>query len=386
MIRILHLIFLFSTFGLSAQSFEIGRTTITFIDASRGNRSIASEIYYPANSAGINVPVVSTTSESFPVLSFGHGFLMSWDAYQNIWEALVPQGYIMIFPKTEGGASPSHLEFGKDLAFVISQMALLNLNSSSIFYNRVSDKSALMGHSMGGGAAFLAVQFSNEIDAILTLAAAETNPSAIAAAGNLTIPALVIAGTNDCVTPTNTNQLPMYNALNSQCKSYISITGGSHCQMANYNLFCSIGESTCSPSPTISRTEQHQLLNPSMLYWLDYQLKSNCSAGDSFQQLLASSVGISTINNCEYCALNILELNERELFKAYPNPFQNEIRISAFPDQLLKIECYNMHAELVFKDTISAFTRINTEDWASGIYFIKCTDQKHKVSVFKLVK
>jgi pimeloyl-ACP methyl ester carboxylesterase len=386
MIRILHLILLFLAFGMSAQSFEIGRTTITFIDASRGNRSIASEIYYPANSAGINVPVVSTTSESFPVLSFGHGFLMSWDAYQNIWEALVPQGYIMIFPKTEGGASPSHLEFGKDLSFVIGQMALLNLNSSSIFYNRISDKSALMGHSMGGGAAFLAVQFSNEIDAILTLAAAETNPSAITAAGNLTIPALVIAGTNDCVTPTNTNQLPMYNVLNSECKSYISITGGNHCQMANYNLFCSIGESTCSPSPTISRTEQHQLLNPSMLYWLDYQLKSNCSAGDSFQQLLTSSVGISTVNNCEYCALNILELNESELFKAYPNPFQNEIRISAFPNQLLKIECYNMHAELVYKEAISAFTRINTEDWASGIYFIKCTDQKHKVSVFKLVK
>jgi pimeloyl-ACP methyl ester carboxylesterase len=386
MIRILHLILLFLAFGMSAQSFEIGRTTITFIDASRGNRSIASEIYYPANSAGINVPVVSTTSESFPVLSFGHGFLMSWDAYQNIWEALVPQGYIMIFPKTEGGASPSHLEFGKDLSFVIGQMALLNLNSSSIFYNRISDKSALMGHSMGGGAAFLAVQFSNEIDVILTLAAAETNPSAITAAGNLTIPALVIAGTNDCVTPTNTNQLPMYNVLNSECKSYISITGGNHCQMANYNLFCSIGESTCSPSPTISRTEQHQLLNPSMLYWLDYQLKSNCSAGDSFQQLLTSSVGISSVNNCEYCALNILELNESELFKAYPNPFQNEIRISAFPNQLLKIECYNMHAELVYKEAISAFTRINTEDWASGIYFIKCTDQKHKVSVFKLVK
>ena len=386
MIRILHLILLFLAFGMSAQSFEIGRTTITFSDASRGNRSIASEIYYPANSAGINVPVVSTTSESFPVLSFGHGFLMSWDAYQNIWEALVPQGYIMIFPKTEGGASPSHLEFGKDLSFVIGQMALLNLNSSSIFYNRISDKSALMGHSMGGGAAFLAVQFSNEIDAILTLAAAETNPSAITAAGNLTIPALVIAGTNDCVTPTNTNQLPMYNVLNSECKTYISITGGNHCQMANYNLFCSIGESTCSPSPTISRTEQHQLLNPSMLYWLDYQLKSNCSAGDSFQQLLTSSVGISSVNNCEYCALNILELNESELFKAYPNPFQNEIRISAFPNQLLKIECYNMHAELVYKEAISAFTRINTEDWASGIYFIKCTDQKHKVSVFKLVK
>lgn len=384
--RNLHYILLFSTIVTLAQSFEIGRTSITFIDASRGNRSIASEIYYPANASGINVPVVSTTSEAFPVLSFGHGFLMSWDAYQNIWEALVPQGYIMIFPKTEGGASPSHLEFGKDLAFVISQMTILNQNSSSIFYNRISEKSSVMGHSMGGGAAFLAVQFSNEIDAILTLAAAETNPSAISAAANLTIPALVIAGANDCVTPTNSNQLPIYNALNSECKSYISITGGSHCQMANYNLFCSIGESTCSPSPAISRTAQHQLLNSSMLNWLNYQMKSNCSAGNSFQQLLTSSIGISSMNSCEYCTLNILELNESELFKVYPNPFQNEIRISALPDQLLMIECYNMHAELVFKETISGFTRIKTELWASGIYFIKCTDQKHKVSVFKLIK
>ena len=146
---ILILLFLLNN-NLFAQPFQIGHTTLTFIDTSRNNRNIATEVYYPADVAGNNVPVTTANLNKFPVLIFGHGFGMTWDAYQNIWEALVPQGYIMIFPKTEGGASPSHLEFGKDLAFVINQMSLLNLNSSSIFYNRISDKSALMGHSMGG--------------------------------------------------------------------------------------------------------------------------------------------------------------------------------------------------------------------------------------------
>jgi hypothetical protein len=51
---------------------------------------------------------------------------------------------------------------------------------------------------MGGGSSFLAVQYNPAITAIANLAAAETNPSAIAAAANITIPALVIAGANDC--------------------------------------------------------------------------------------------------------------------------------------------------------------------------------------------
>ena len=28
---------------------------------------------------------------------------MEWSAYQNLWEEIVPKGYIMVFPKTEMG-------------------------------------------------------------------------------------------------------------------------------------------------------------------------------------------------------------------------------------------------------------------------------------------
>ena len=179
---------------VNAQTYQIGHTTLTFVDASRSNRSIATEIYYPADVAGDNVPMTTQNSIQFPSLVFGHGFVMTWDAYQNFWQALVPNGYIMAFPKTEGSFSPSHLEYGKDLAFVIGQMNLQGTQVSSIFYNRVSTMNAVIGHSMGGGASFLATPFDSNIKTIVNFAAAETNPSAVTAAADISIPALIFSG------------------------------------------------------------------------------------------------------------------------------------------------------------------------------------------------
>ena len=56
--------------------YEVGHATITFTDPSRGNRGIPTEIYYPADAAGEDVPLASGL-ESFPVVTFGHGYLMS---------------------------------------------------------------------------------------------------------------------------------------------------------------------------------------------------------------------------------------------------------------------------------------------------------------------
>ena len=91
-----------------AQTFPIGHTTITFNDPTRTGgfgsgggtgRQIQSEIYYPGTTSGEDVNLASGT---FPVLIVGHGFVMAWDAYQNLWEEFVPRGYIMVFPRTEG--------------------------------------------------------------------------------------------------------------------------------------------------------------------------------------------------------------------------------------------------------------------------------------------
>ena len=139
---------------IEAQPFDIGHTTIDFYDSDR-NRNVQTEIYYPADSQGENVLIAAG---SYPIIIFGHGFLMSWDSYQNFWTELVPHGYVICFPTTEMSISPSHEDFGLDLRFVSTQMHLENDDSNSMFFNSFAQETGLMGHSMGGGASFLAAE------------------------------------------------------------------------------------------------------------------------------------------------------------------------------------------------------------------------------------
>ena len=281
-----------------AQPYAIGSTTITFIDPSRSNRAIETDIYYPALSAGSNTAIAGVAGDRFPVVAFGHGFVMTVDAYQNIWSALVPNGYIVALPKTEGGFAPSHTNFGRDLAFVISELQQAGSTSGNFFFKKIAKTSAVMGHSMGGGAATLAVQYNPAITAHAGLAPAETNPSASAAAQGVTIPSLIFAGGNDCVTPAAQHSRLIYDNLSSSCKTYINITGGSHCQFANSNFNCSFGELTCSPSAAISRAVQQAKVNQYLLQWFDFRLKGDCQDWYSLQGDLSADASVTFSQTC----------------------------------------------------------------------------------------
>lgn len=383
------LFLIFSTMPAWSQPFAIGHTTINFIDVSRGNRSIATEIYYPADSNGDNVPLTATTTQSFPTLTFGHGFVMTWDAYQNLWEALVPKGFIMAFPKTEGGLSPSHGEFGKDLAFVSSQIFNLGMLSSSQFFNRVSVMNAVMGHSMGGGAAFLAPQHNPNIKSIVTLAAAETNPSAVAAANNILLPSLVIAGANDCVTPPGANQVAMYNSLVSACKTYVEIAGGSHCQMANSNFLCNFGEATCTPSPTISRDEQHLVLEDYLILWLEAQLKADCTSGSNFNSLINSDSRVTFQKNCLQCeALDTAVFQNSAEITIYPNPFSCQLNIYNSDMKAFDLRIYDNAARILYakKRTTVEQDYLDTTLLTSGIYFYEIIMEDGLILTGKIIK
>jgi len=300
----LFLLLIFCSLGVFSQS-PIGHTTLTFNDPNRtggfgsgggSGRQIQTEIYYPASSTGTNTPVANG---AFPVIVFGHGFAMSWDAYNDIWEHIVPRGYIMAFVRTEGSLipSPSHSDFGLDLSLVAQKM--LDLQTTSVlFQNHIYPKVGVMGHSMGGGASFLAASNNSNIQALIGLAPAETTPSAIAVAPNVLVPSMVFSGSSDGVTPPAQNHIPMFDGITSMCKSFVSITGGGHCYFANANFNCDFGESTSSTGISISRTQQQTttfiLLDP----WLDFHLKDNCSAYELFQTALTSTTGINGQTTC----------------------------------------------------------------------------------------
>jgi predicted dienelactone hydrolase len=274
----------------------IGHTQITYTDPLRANRAIQTEIYYPAATASDDVPVSAGT---YPVIVFGHGFVMVWSAYQNIWEALVPEGYIVAFPRTEGNISPNHAEFGADLAFLTGKLQSESAtNTASLFYGHVNSRSAIMGHSMGGGSSFLAAAGNTSITTMITLAAANTNPSSITAAAQVTVPSLVIAGEFDCVAPPVQHQVPMYDSLTAACKAYVQIDGGGHCYFAESNFNCSFGEGTCTPNPTISRIQQQDATQDIAILWLAYYLKDDCQAWTRFSDSLAQSGRITGQMSC----------------------------------------------------------------------------------------
>lgn len=292
-------------FNFAFAQFAIGHTTITFNDPARTGgygsgggpgRQIQTEIYYPGISNGDDVAVVNG---QFPIIVFGHGFAMTWSAYQNIWEELVPLGYVIAFPRTEGSIfpSPSHGDFGLDLVIVEEKLSALNANAASIFYNKLTDKSAIMGHSMGGGSSILAAANNANITTVIGLAPAETTPSAITQASQVTVPALIFTADQDFVTPSADHHLPIYNGLNAACKYYINILGGAHCYYANANLNCDFGESSSGGNITITREYQQEIMFSYLIPWLDMYLKEKC-ARNVFEVDLLSDSDVTFLSAC----------------------------------------------------------------------------------------
>ncbi len=279
--------------AMPASALSVGHRQVTFVDPARANRAVLTEVYYPADAAGDGVPVAAG---EFPVVSFGHGYLMPWSAYGSLWTALVPEGYIVALPRTEGSLFPSHAEFGRDLAFVATSLQAAGGDAGSPFFGHVAATAAVMGHSMGGGASVLAIAGAPGITAVANLAAAETNPSAVAAAAGVTAPALVLAGELDCVAPPATHQQPIYAGLASACKTYVSVTGGSHCQFADANSTCSLGEGGCAAG--VTRAAQQATVLRYLSPWLAWVLKSDTAAWAEFQALRANDAAITSEQSC----------------------------------------------------------------------------------------
>lgn len=176
------------------------------------------KLYYPAEATGDNQPFAGEDGTRYPAFVFGHGFTISIGNYSYLGNFLAERGFIVAMVDTEGGFLPNHTNFGKDLAYVTDRLQADGATPSSPLFGRIGEKTAVGGHSMGGGATYLAVQYSANISALVTFAAANTNPSSIDAAANITLPSMVVAASNDKVAPPSSNQGPIFTALASPCK------------------------------------------------------------------------------------------------------------------------------------------------------------------------
>jgi len=369
----------------------VGHTTVTFNDPTRSGgfgsgggpgRQIQTEIYYPATTAGDN-----TTAEAgqFPVVIFGHGFLMGWDAYDNIWNKLVEKGYIVALPRTEGGLSPSHNDFGLDLALLVSKMQGLNTAVGSPLMGHVAAPTAVGGHSMGGGASVLAAGAPG-VSAHFALAPAETTPSAIAAAAQVTVPSVIFSGSGDGVTPPAQHQIPIYNALVSTCKYHITISGGGHCYFANTSLTCDLGELLTIDNVTISREAQHQVTFEFLVPWLEFWLSGFSQGIADINLGLTNNPGVTVNQSC----INPLGTEETAAFRGFvvfPNPAQAIVEIRHGQDTPCRVQVMDFSGRVLSDSPLTASVHtIDISGLTPGVYVLRIENARGQASHHRVVK
>jgi len=404
------LLTIFSLLSLThfGQTFPVGHMSINFKDATRtggysisggittsttSGRDVGTEVYYPATTAGNNQPVANG---QFPVVVFGHGFVMGWDSYDNIYNELASKGYIVLLPRTEGSASPTHAEFGADLKFLAN--AGMGLNSVSTptslvsFNGKVSQKSAIGGHSMGAGSSYLGAASNTSITCLFNCAAATTNPSSINSASLITVPTLVISGARDCVADT-TVQNSHYNALASSVKFHVILKQLTHCDFGNGSNFnCTFGQGTSGCGNQVSNSLAFPRYMNYLQNFLDNQLKNDCSAGQRFMDSVNTNsslrAGVKKQGSivCVTTGLN----NSNDILNAniFPNPAFDEITIkfSTELNEPAQIQLFDIAGRVVLEQPIAKNeSTLNIESLERGSYIIVFR-QKQKVSYHKLIK
>lgn len=297
----LTLILLFCTIVDSFGQTMVGTQDLTITDPTRqdcglfgcSDRQIGFDIYYPSSNGGTNGAIIPG---EYPFISFGHGFNMATSEFSIWYNALASSGYIIALPRTEGGLTPSHEDFAIDLALLVRWFGQTSSDPTSFFFDTYNTKSAIMGHSMGGGCTFTAGTLGVPPTTLVTLAAVETNGvSAIASAALLKIPTLTIAGSADCVATSGQSAGAPIDIFNNHAPepyhAYVEIYGASHCQfgIASFGSICTLGEIGCAGFMPIA--EQHAQMFRSALPWLDFYLRDNCQSWLDFR---AHAVGGDT--------------------------------------------------------------------------------------------
>jgi dienelactone hydrolase len=404
-----------------AQPFPVGRMTINFKDASRTGgsaasatitvptggtgRSIGTQMFYPATTAGNNT---SAATGQFPVVVFGHGFVMAASDYTNVANRLASLGYIVALPRTENEGPipfpiPDHAQFAADIAFLASAVQTLNtttITSLSSFNGKVTNKSAIGGHSMGAGCAYIGAQNNTTLTCLFNMAAATSNTasatnSSTAGAGLVTVPTLVISGEKDNVADT-TVQNNHYNPTASAIKFHVIIKDVTHCDFGNGTSgTCTIGQAACSGAGCNATMFARYMsyLEP----FLDNLLKNDCAAGNTFMSLIqnpsADRVGRKITGTLACTTTGIQNHNFNQQFSIYPNPTEGKLDI-AFHTEIksaVLFELYDISGRLVLTSTQNIDNsaemkkELNLENLDNGSYILYVRQNEFKTA-YKIIK
>ncbi len=396
-----------------AQTYQVGHMSINFKDPSRSGgfsisggiqmpgtgRDIGTEIYYPSTTAGNNVALAVG---QFPVVVIGHGFVMTYDNYDNIYNQLASLGYIVALPRTEGSFSPSHLDFAKDISLLSDQVMQLNTvntpTSLAVFNGKVKQRSAIGGHSMGAGCSMVGAQNNTTISALFNMATATSNTagvSSLAGASLVTVPTLILSGERDCVADTNVQNSHFANITASQ-KFHVILKALTHCDFGNgASTNCNLGQTVSGCPNTISNSLALTRYMNYLVPFLNKTLKDSCAEGQRFMDSVNTNsslrAGMKRQGSLSCNPANIMEDQSLGGVKLYPNPAKDVVFVEFEghrSDFILELsDVYGrIITRLVERNNDEQHKlSINTEQLPSGMYILKVS-QANRQRIVKISK
>ena len=348
--------------AVCAAGAQVGTWDWTLVDADRGGREIPVTAHYPAATSGAEA---TPLEGPFPTIVFGHGFVMAGSDYGSLIDAWVAEDFVVIAVNTEGGIAPDHEAFGLDLAYVAAAAA----TELTPLVGALDERVAIGGHSMGGGAAWLAAA-GGQADAVFGLAPAETNPSAIAAAASVQIPALILSGSEDAVTPPAQHHIPIYDATASACKAFVTLDAGSHCGYADGGSLCDLGELFFSG---MSRPRQQEITAQLVGAWLAHWL--NGAPWSDFEQATAADFSIETS-----CAVGV-SASASLGTAVFPNPFRSSVQVRGLAPGV-EVVVVDARGRMLWSGLAACPLVLDTQDWPVGMAILRTADGE----VIKLFK
>ena len=215
----------------------------TVHDPARPARHVAAAAIGPAEPVG-----------PCPLLVLGHATMTPWTHYRYLAEPLAAAGWLVLLPDTENGLVADQAALAADM-LLLADLARERPGDLPADLPAVAGPWALLGHSLGGGAAVLAAA-NGDPAALVALAPQErARPSMLARAGDVTAPALVVSGELDCITPPDAHHAPLHEALGAAPRAHAVLTGGGHCAFATPCEPCTGAESGCPPDLAVA---EHQ--------------------------------------------------------------------------------------------------------------------------------